>query len=348
MKRSEVPTPNNERSVMGFRREELTGEMQKERRKENIRYSGPGGEEFFAKYANEHDQNNIARLEREKQMLDRLAETGVTPKAGEFKIYPNEKRARLLIEQVPGISLDRMDDRQSEEFLKIKAEETIFSTADALDKIHKKGIWLVDVNEGSFLIGQRDNTVETYVVDFELALDLDNSTKKTRGEAYGYYLVRDFGLRFDDLKNPRRDFETGVLYPTNEDFKKSEIRLWALVLVKFILGSDGISAEIELAPEEKEEFDKTKKKIAPLLEKEIKGETGDDLTQKNLEDELLHRLEEELLSITLDKKLRAKGVVVSQEVVSFLSRALNLELKNRPSDLSELIEIQSHQFSPGI
>ncbi len=347
MKRSEVPTPTNERSVLGFQREELTGEMQRERRKENIRYSGPKDEAFFAKYANEHDQNNIARLKKEKQMLDRLTKTGVTPKAGEFKIYPNEKRARLLIEQVPGTSLDRMDDDQREEFLKRKVEETIFATADALDKIHKKGIWLVDVNGGSFLISQRDNKVETHVVDFELALDLDKSPQetRTRAEAYGHYLARDFGLRFDDLEEPRRDFETGILYPSNGDFKKSEMRLWALTLVRYILGQDDISTKVELAPKEKEKFDETKNKILPLLKKEIigtlKGKTRDALTQENLEHELSDRLEEELLSITLNKKLRAKGVVVSQQVVSFLSRALNLELKNRPSDFSKLIELQS-------
>lgn len=111
-------------------------------------YTTPRDEEFFTKYVNQQEgkRDTIAGLRKEKRILNTLADTGVTPRVGDLKIYPNEKRARLIIEQIPGVSLDRMNEKQSEQFLKEEAELTVYSTANALHKVHQKGILLVDLN----------------------------------------------------------------------------------------------------------------------------------------------------------------------------------------------------------
>lgn len=340
---------DSRKTKLGFQREDVSGMIQRMRGKENIRYTNPKGEEFFTKYANlqEGGRDNIEGLKKEKQVLDLLADTGVTPRAGELKIYPSEQRARLIIEHVPGTSLDKMDEHQRAEFLRKEAEKTIHSTSEALDKIHNKGILLVDVNEGTFLLEKKGEGVLTRLVDFELALDLNNNSNKDRETAFRWYSEKDIGLRLDQQ----------ISHQSPDVLKKAEINLWARTLAEGMIGIKDISMSITLPTEKQEKFDTMKTKISPILKTQIverakkdyeyqsripKEErfyelpTEDDFVQKELENGLPRRIEEELLGISLEEKLKAKDIIVSKETVDFISRALNPELQNRPSDFGEL------------
>ncbi|TAN58399.1 hypothetical protein EPN15_01145 [Patescibacteria group bacterium] len=341
---------HGKRSVLGFQKKDLTGIIQKVRGKENIRYTNPEGEEFFTKYINqlEGKQSNIAGLKKEKLILDLLAGTGVTPKARELKIYPNEQRARLIIEQMPGVSLDKMDEMQSEEFFKKEAKTTIYSTADALNKIHQKGVLLVDVNEGAFLLDKKDDKIQTRLVDFELAVDLISGAPEDREAAFEWYSSKDIGLRLDEQ----------VDHQDAEVLKKAEINRWARTLTEHIIGFIDVSAPVELSREKQKEFDALKIKVRPILEKQIierakkdyqyqsqapeedrlyELPAEDDFIQEKLEEELAGKIEEELLGVTLEEKMKIKGITLSKEILDFMSRALSPELQNRPVDFSEYL-----------
>jgi len=252
---------DSKETKFGFQRENLSGMIQGIRGKKNIRYTNLDGKEFFTKYINQQEskRDNITGLKKEKQILDSLSGTGVTPKAGELKIYPNEQRARLIMEQMPGVSIDKMDEMQSEEFFKEKVETTIYSTADALDKIHQNGVLLVDVNEGSFLLDKKDDKIQTRVVDFELAVDLINGAPEDREAAFQWYSSKDIGLRLDEQ----------VDYLDSEVLKKAEINRWARTLTERIIGFTDVSASVELSQEKQKEFDALKIKVSPILEKRL-------------------------------------------------------------------------------
>lgn len=232
-----------------------------------------------------------------------------TPKTSELKIYPNEKRARLSIEQVPGVSLDKMDDEQSNEFLKEKAETTIHSTAEALEKIHQKNVLLVDVNEGSFLLDEKDEGISTHVVDFELAVDLSKKIPADSERAFRWYANKDLALNMDEKIDHQ---DTDVL-------RKAEISLWARTLAERMIGLSDISKSVELPPEKQEEFDAMKVKISPILERQMMERakkdyeyqsqipkedqfyelsTEDDFIQEEMERELPRKIEEALLGLT--------------------------------------------------
>lgn len=337
-------------SILGFQREDISGMIQKMRSKKNVRYESPDGEKFFSKYVNQQEgkRDNVAGLKKEKRMLDKLMETGVTPKVGGLKIYPNEKRARLIIENVPGASLDKMDDNQVEEFLKKKAESTIRSTADALDKMHKNGVLLIDINDGAFLLNERDNKIITHLVDFELAVDLNDGTADNFKDALLFRSIKDIGFRLDQE----------IDYQNSDILKKSEINLWARTLAERIIGFDDISKSIELPPEKQKEFNAAKEKISPILKRQIterarrdyqyqveasKKDQSYDLPsedyfiQQELDEELPRQIEKELIGFTLEEKMKTKGVKLSKKTLDFMSRALNPELKNRPTDFSEYL-----------
>lgn len=344
-------SPDKKKTVLGFQRNDLSGFMQKARGKENIRYVGPEGQEFFTKYVNQQEgmRDNIAGLKNEKHFLDLLADSGVTPKTSELKIYPNEKRARLSIEQVSGISLDKMDKDQSTEFLKKNAEATIYSTAEALDKVHQKDILLVDVNEGTFLIDKKDGNVSTHLVDFELAVDLSKNIPEDRDSAFRWYASKDLGLSMDENIDHQ---DTGVL-------KKAELNLWARTLVMRMIGLNNVLATVKLPPEKQKTFDAIKVKISPILEKKIierakkdyqyqsqtpkenrlyELPTEDDFIQKELKSELPRKIEEGLLGITLEEKMIANGIALSEGTLDFMSQALNPELEKRPTDFREYLD----------
>lgn len=340
---------DRKKTVLGFEREDFGGIIQRVRGKENIRYVSPEGQKFFTKYVNQQEdqRDNIAGLKNEKHFLDLLADSGITPKTSELKVYPNEKRARLSIEQVPGVSLDKMNDEQSEEFLKEKAEATIHSTAEALEKIHQKNVLLVDVNEGSFLLDKKDENISTYVVDFELAVDLNKKIPEDNESAFRWYANKDLALTLDE-KIDRQDIEV---------LKKAEVNLWARTLAEKMIGFSDISKSIELSPEKQEQFNAMKVKISPALEKQIIERakkdyeyqskipkedrfydlpTKEDFIQTEIERELPRKIEEELLGLTLEEKIKMKGIVVSKKSLDFMTRALNLELKDRPTNFNEL------------
>jgi serine/threonine protein kinase len=338
---------------LGFEIKDLSGVTQRVRGKQNVQYRNKEGEEFFTKYANlqKDRRDNIEGLKTEKLILDKLVDTGVTPQAGEIKIYPNKERARLIIEQLPGVSFDKMNNEQKEKFFKKEVEQTIYSTADALDKVHQKGILIVDVNDGTFLLDEKEGKIETRLVDFELALDTKEGSLEDRKGTFGWYLSKDKGLRLSKSLD----------HENNEILKKSEINLWARTLIERIISFRNVTSSVDLSKEKQVEFDSMKEKITPILESEIikqakksyeyerRAKTEDQSEQLPNEDDFIKNdlginlprmIEEELVGISLEEKLKRDDIVLSKGVVSFLSRALSPDISKRPSNFAELKVLQ--------
>lgn len=135
------------------------------------------------------------------------------------------------------------------------------------------------------------------------------------------------------------------------------MNLWARTMTERMLGFGDVSTTIDLPPDKKEKFDAMKEKISPILEKEMREKarkdyvyqsripkeerffelpTEEDFMRQELEHGLPRKIEEELIGITLEEKLKTKGIVMSKETINFMSRALDPELQNRLSSFSEL------------
>jgi len=157
-------------TVLGIKREDLSGDVQRERGKRNIRYDVEG-KRMIAKYIDKQpeDSDNIARLSRERRLLGRLADTGVVPQVIDFKEYERE-RARLLLEEIPGTSIDHMPRKERAEFIKNHTEDIVRVTAQSLQKILEHGVHIVDINEGTFLFEENGDKLSARLVDFNSAM----------------------------------------------------------------------------------------------------------------------------------------------------------------------------------
>ena len=106
-------------------------------------------------------------MKKEAEILSRLENTGVTPKVIQLKNYPNEKMTRLVTEKISGTSIDRLE-------VKLDERNSIFanvitSSAESLQKIHDEGIYVVDINKGTFLVNNEGKNCK--IVDFEHGID---------------------------------------------------------------------------------------------------------------------------------------------------------------------------------
>jgi serine/threonine protein kinase len=356
-----METNNRISKKMGIERIDYTGYIQKNRNKKNISYTLRDGREIFAKFAkNENDQNEgiLEGMRREAEILRKLEDTGITPKVIQIKEYPNKKMTRLVTEKISGTSIDRLEIKKNQESEIIG--NIIVSTAESLQKIHEQGIYVIDVNIGTFLVNEQGKDAK--LVDFEHAIDSSNSSEKEVNEAikFRYSGIGDV-IGFDTPEGV-----TGL--------RKKEMYTWAKTMLNLIeekTGSQDI-LRMDFNIQELTEDDRTKyeeylnlieEKIRnyakKMIDKAIAGKSKEQLsawinpnkdTSKSF-DEFLEEfkkteieravknyLNTALIKITLKYKLKNLGIELPEKTLQFLQKCLNSDYNNRPDSFSELLQ----------
>lgn len=349
------------KEILGITRDDYTGYIQKFRDKKNISYTLKDGREIFAKFAKfqEGNRNNLEGLNQEAEILKRLESTGVTPKFIQLKQYPNEKMARLVTEKVGGISLDRfkVPEKNRDEIF----ENVIISTARSLQKIHDEGVYVVDINTGTFLVNESGE--DCNIVDFELAIDSSNPSEEKIKNALKFRSVResDFGYKTEN---------------NIEHIQKKEIYIWAETMLDFIAQKTGnfdlIHMDLDLSelPEDirikiQSEIETVTQTALPIIQDKVESAfLNPDNIQKlqerfdryrsmdrntNFEQFIQEQKEKEIntalkrvidravIKLTLKFKLEKIGVKIPEKIVSFLERSLDLNPNNRPTSFNDIL-----------
>jgi hypothetical protein len=330
--------------ALGFTKKDVSGFTQKVRAKRNVEYTSPSGEQFFAKYATLQPdrRNNIEGLKREKQFLDRLAPTGVVPKAGELKIYPNEQKARLLLEMVAGESLDSGGNLGF--YLKAHPEETIQSTAEAHSKVLEKDVAVVDVNQGTYLLNRKDGELNVKVLDLELAVDLNQLGEDDKQRALRWYQGHDIWLRMRE--GNISDYELQSL------IRREDIHHWAIATSEWLLGSRANWEARPSSPDKIERYNLHAEMVQPIIEAELRAKAAESYDKYSPEpkspeqrarmiehevDSMSKFSEREALSgLLLEDQLKAKGINLPPEMVRFMEEALDPDIDERPESFDEL------------
>lgn len=351
---SELQPPSyveDKKKILNFERTDYSGFVQLARGKKNVEYSRTDRDkEFFTKYATHGGgcRDNVKGLENEKKILDFLQDSEVTPKVDKLKIYSEGKKARLIMEKLKGTSLDNLTPQEKGEFLNQRAQETVDSTANALHEVHQRGILLVDINEGSFILDKNHkNEITTNLVDFEFAINLNSTSLEEIQDCKSWYSRWDLALSLPENLN----------YKLSEVFKKSEISAWSRALSETLIGQEYIDLPIGLPKDLQRDFNIMKNRIMPVLVKKItkrakenyktvqeKTESENEFIINELEMELPAQIEESLLYITLGERLKFKDINLSEQTVNFMSKALSLDFKDRPTDLQEYFFLRKSEY----
>lgn len=333
---------------LGFKRKDISGFVQKIRGKQNVKYETPEGEKIFAKYASRQEgyRDTIAGLQREKRILDKLSQTGTVPKVGDLKIYPQGYRARLLMGQVDGNSLDSDFMKEEGGYARQHPQELILSTAQAHRKVLDMGVAVVDVNAGTYLIQQNQDGLSTNLVDFELACDLDNSSPDELQGSFNWYRTKDFGLRITRIDS--------VTAADIDILRQSDIHLWAEITAEWLLGPSAFWGDVPVSPEKQAQFQTATETVKPIVENETidrakkdyqdmiaRGQEWKGGEQNYIDYELQHsaphKMMEALIGVTFEDRLKAKGIQLPQPTVDFISKALSYDIRERPASFDALL-----------
>lgn len=349
------------RKILGIERDDYTGTIQRYRDKKNISYKLKDGKEVFAKYVSDQGNgaiNNLEGIRNEVEILHKLEDTEITPKVIQFKEYPSHKKARLVTEKVSGTSLDRLTITESEKETII--ENCILSTATSLQIIHERGIYIVDINEGTFLVNQ--NGEDCKIVDFEFAIDSSNTSENQLAVALNFRKP----LKYKSLDYP--------IPLTVENVQRKEMYIWAKTMLDFIakiykLG-DLIEMEIPLENIPQEEREKIQEEVTRIREK-IMPEIIEKATRYTQKEEIVIKIKsaferrhnpsqtfEEfvneqiikesektaskiintvIIKLTLRHKLEKFGIKIPSKIISFLERCLDLDPNNRPNSFNDIL-----------
>ncbi len=353
---------NQSTTKMGIERKDYTGVIQRYREKKNISYKLKDGREIFAKFANYQDgsgvRNNLEGIKKEAEILSRLENTGVTPKVIQIKNYPNEKMARLVTEKISGNSLDRLE-------VKLEERNSVFanvitSSAESLQKIHDEGIYMVDINKGTFLVNNEGQ--ECKVVDFELGVDSSNTNEEEIKKAVKFRQVG-----YPDILG----YET---LNTLESVKQKEMYTWAQTMLDFISDKTGVLdiaqtdfEEKELPEEIRSEYqnyiesirDRITNYVTKVAEKEVQNPNNqeqarrwydnrrdssitfeeylDELKTKEIKNKTKRFLNNASLNITLKYRLEKLGINLPETKLRFLEKCLDMDPSKRPDSFKELI-----------
>lgn len=334
-------------SQVRYERDDKTGMVQRYRGKQNVIYRDPTGNKLFAKYVSQRpdiQRDDIAGMRQEKIILDYLRPTGVVPQSGELKIYPNEQRARLLLEKVDGASLDRPELRE-DLLSRHELEPAIRSTAHSLEIIHAQGVLLGDVNPGSFIVNEQDGQFETKVVDFEHAHVIDQASGEEIERLAQWYRAKDFGARHLEAGTDQLD--------QIEMLRKSEMHLWGWTMAEFALGDSFLWPEVELTAEQLQGVQDIERDFGPSLQQEIvekakesyaryeatdpdsywaKNGGEEAYIQSEINTEYKYALLRATAGVTFAARTKQAGIDLHEEVVEFISSTLSPYPQQRPSN----------------
>lgn len=332
-------------------RENLSGSTQKYRGKANIRYE-KGGERRVAKYATRAREaeglDNIAGLAREARLLEKLADTELVPRVADFKMYPNERKARLLLEEIPGVSLDHMPVTERRAFVNAHAQEIILKTAEALQRVNDAGVHVVDINEGTFMFDKKeDGDFDVRILDLELGCD------ETETVSEGFERARSFMERNDPSYNLA--VTTGTMPKTLNALKTSEMYRWAKTLGQYIFPRLPLHAVV--APERQAAYEAYLAKLEDGLREKTTRDVKRQFSRlhperdaktiaegeavyvtKMLKWQLANEVRYASLPFTLPDVLNTNGVTLDARTINFLERCLSYDPADRPEDFGTLLQ----------
>jgi len=352
---------NQPTTKMGIERRDFTGEIQRHREKKNISYTLKDGREIFAKFAKHQGsdvRNNLDGMRREERILRKLEDTDITPKVLQLKEYPNEKMTRLVTEKITGNSLDRLE-------VKLEDRNSVFanvitSSAESLQKIHDEGVYIVDINKGTFLVNNEGQDCK--VVDFELGVDSTNTNDEEIKIANKFRQVG-----YPDILG----YETPN---TLESIKQKEMYTWAQTMLDFISDKTGVLNIAETDFEEKElpeeirsDYqnyiesirDRITNYVTKGVEKEVQNPNNqeqarrwydsrrdssitfeeylEELKNKEIKNKTKRFLNNASLNITLKYRLEKLGINLPETKLRFLEKCLDMDPSKRPDSFKELI-----------
>jgi len=285
-------------------------------------------------------RDNIQGLQIEFEMLEALKNTGVTPAPLAMKIERDGSEAHLLMEKIEGEPLLKIDiSGDTGERFKGIAD----SIAHSLDRIHRENILVVDINEGTFIIGQENGKEAAYVVDFELAETGESmKTPPAQKKLIDYYTAHDIGMQIACMAGNRDiDMETAK---TTEQY---------LALKQVIERYAGASYEWDIKPEEfegadRDRYEKQLQLLEPFLreaaEKSLRNEyrnyfansegylssLGEDGFVKTKVDIKVHMLTQDaMVNITLPYLLASKGLTIPDHEAEKYRKTLSPFLHER-------------------
>lgn len=337
------------KNILGVQREDLSGDVQRERCKRNVRYE-KDGKRMIAKYVDKQpeDSDNIARLAREKRILDELSDTGVVPKVIDYKRYEND-RARLLLEEIPGISIDHMPKKERTAFLQRHAEDVVRQMAESLQKVRDRGVYIVDVNEGTFLFDEGDDgRLTTRLLDFELGIDKSSSADELK-DSFSFVKKNELGFSLAEQEGTSLTEDTALL-------AKCEMHRWAKTMERIVVDR---YAKIEIPADQMAGYQQYRERVKPVVDKLLRdratkyfatmqarqeatdrryldmGEDG--YIAWSLKAGLESAITQQCVKFTFPGLCRTNGVALSEKSMNFIAQCLSMDINERPSSFAEFV-----------
>jgi len=293
----------------------------------------------------EGQRDNVEGLQRELYFLEKLKDTGITPEPVTLKINPDRTDAQLLMKKLEGDSFEKTDG--SDEVAKRNFGRISESVSQSLEAIHNRGVLVVDINEGTFVIQQMNSDNQdliTYVVDFELAEDIaDLSSSEVQDRLKRWYSRKDIGLQIAMYET---DFNLNV-----DTTKGVEQYLGAKSVVEHFIGPD-YSWKIDynkLSAEDRDRYDAQLQIVQPRIEEITKKQLREEYqyakqvsskylppdeetyVKREFEERLHAKIDLAMINITLPYFLHDKGISVETSTLKHLQRSLSLIVEERPT-----------------
>lgn len=328
---------------LGFARNDRTDGDRVVRAKRIVEYQSPEGRHFYAKYAKNTEENpfNVSNLENEQVLLHILQTSGVVPKIGEIKYYPNAKhpaQARLLLEALPGVSLEDSPYNQDQGRV-LNPNDVIRATAKSLQIVHDHDILLVDVNPGSFIIDSPDGEMQSKIIDFEFGVYLKQHSSQRYASAAHFLETNDPGLRFGDtgLKGSR------LTEHNKELLQAAEVYAWAMTMVQWLLGSIEQWPDVAVANDVQGRIDQDLNYFFEqirLAAEIFYARVSDEVDREHrIQNVIEHEAKKLSISYTLKARLEQAGISLEPKILQFLEYSLKNMPESRFSHFTPIVRL---------
>lgn len=299
-----------------------------------------------ARLVPENPVNGVEGLKNEFDLLNRLQESGVTPRPLLLKVSPDEKEAHLALKVVPGVSLDQHPELLAD--FVARFNDVVSVSSRALTKVHQAGVFILDINAGTFLYeGLMDSSADlkVYLADFELGITEDrlrdpNIQKKLKDRLGSFF---DVGF---DMAKSKPDFAIDVSV-----LRKMEQTNMVRGFLDQVLGERLVYPPRfdALEPKDQEEYRRNAEFIWNYSkERSVKRLRGmydispslnsvmskDEFVQERLGEEMQLDLQHANLSLFLPYYFKDAGINIDPKVMSFLQQTQALDFTERPERMS--------------
>lgn len=333
---------------LGYAVIDLSGSVQASRGKENkIYHDVITGQQYFAKYIDQQSTSrfdDIQGIAKEKRLLDHLASTGVVPRTSALRIYPSQRKARLLMEVCPGQSFDNP---QLASNLDLHQKvDVIMSTAESLQKVRQAQVVVGDLNPGTFLVDTSQSQPSCTILDLEIGQHLADPPQELAALA-SWCSAADRGARLSLDQQPH--------LPTL--VKQIEVYRWAKVMAEWLLGDQETWTNADLNPQQEQELQSIETYLGPSLRQDIEqrlrhlydtyyrssyeshliDETVDQFIQAEIGPEYAKGLTSVAPSVYFEAQLDHQQLNLPTRLVHYLKQCLQANPSLRPTNFQPLL-----------